>query len=221
MMGAVPPLREAIRRNLQRGFPGEDRKYLPRDCFEALVTRKSIQAHLTDATPQLLDFAVRSCPKVFAILLCSKCVDIRGLTRALKLCRQTGLVDAQLPLVAFPEKTEQRCDKQCVCPGRERGSIGAQCRYQLAARTFEALDPHEWSVAWEDFFEHQWKFLAPEITSLRFEYSFDERCVLPIAIGDGRGSGNFGEIKEGTIHHAHATGFPMVSISLYDGHCSY
>lgn len=64
---------------------------------------------------------------------------------------------------------------------------------------------------WEHFYTDQWKFLAPEFETGKFDYVLDEQSILPIQLRDGHGEGSFGDVREGELNLDHARESERVS----------
>jgi hypothetical protein len=70
----------------------------------------------------------------------------------------------------------------------------------------------KWGVySWEQFWDHQWKFLALELEAGKFDYDLDERCILPIKLRRGYNKGAFGDVREGELNPDHAIESERVS----------
>jgi hypothetical protein len=184
---------------LVAGYP-EKRFYVPRNCFEKLITRATIKRCLPGAQDELLNFIWSSAPKLFAILLYSKCLprDI-DLVSALQTFRNGHVTDDHLPL---PRHTEQ-----CACLRNQ-----AFCQHKVARKTLE-----KWSKrGWEHFYTDQWQFLAPEFETGDLDYVLDEQSILPIQLRDGHGAGSFGDVREGELNRDHARESERVSRAVSD-----
>lgn len=178
-----------LAQGLTAGYP-ESRYYIPRSYFQERVTRATIQRCLPGIRDELLDFASRSAPKIFAILLYSSCLP--SLESALQKFKDRHFTDAELPL---PRHTER-----CVCSENR-----AICRHDVARDVLNNL------YGWEQFYTHQWIFLALEFETGVFDYVLDEQCILPIKLCDGHNEGSFGEVREGELNQDHARRSERVS----------
>jgi hypothetical protein len=187
-------LSKCLAKHLVAGYP-EPRTYVPRSSFEKRITRATIKRCLPDAHDELLDFVWSSAQKLFAILLYSKCLpgDIT-LESALQTFKTRHLTDDQLPLPRYTE--------QCTCVQDQ-----ALCPHKIPRETLA-----EWDFCgWEHFYTDQWKFLAPEFETGKFDYVLDEHSILPIRLRDGCGEGSFGDVREGELNRDHARESERVS----------
>jgi hypothetical protein len=178
---------------LVAGYP-EKRVYAPRSCLEEQITRATIKRCLPDAQDELLDFIWSRAPKLFAILLYS---NYNNLESALQTFKDRRLTDKKLP---FPSRMEQ-----CTCTETQ-----PSCRHKVARETLG-----KWSIrAWDHLYTFQWRFLALEFETDKFDYVLDEQSILPIRLLAGHGQGSFGEVREGELNGDHARESARVSQQL-------
>jgi len=179
-------LSNCLAKHLVTGYP-ESRTYVSRSCFEKQITRATIERCLPGAQDELLDFIWNRAQKLFAILLYSDCLprDI-NLESALQTFKDRHLTDEQLPLPRHKER--------CTCMQDQ-----AFCPHKVARETLVKWDLR----GWEHFYTDQWKFLAPEFETGKFDYVLDEQSILPIQLRDGHGEGSFGDVREGELNLDH------------------
>ena len=191
-------LRNRLAKGLVAGYP-EGREYVPRSCFEELVTQATIKLCLPDAQDELLEFIWSSAQKLFTIIVYSHCLPENiTLESALHTFKNRHLTDDQLPL---PKYTEQ-----CTCVQSQ-----VFCPHKIPRETLV-----EWDLlGWEHFYVDQWKFLAPEFGTGELDYVLDEQSVLPIKLRDGHGEESFGDVREGELNPDHASESDRVSQAAY------
>jgi hypothetical protein len=186
-------LKQGLARGLVIGYPN-NKKYVPRSCFQGLVTQATIKRCLPGAQDELLDFVWSSATRLFAILVYGSFLEEISLESALQTCRDGHLTDSKLPL---PQDHEQ-----CICDGDRN-----LCRHAMV----RCIKGKWGDYSWVEFWDHQWKFLALELKAGDFEYSLDEQCILPIKLLGGHNKGAFGDVREGKLNTDHAIGFAQVS----------
>lgn len=173
-------------------------KFLPHGHEAELITFDNIKNCIPEIPVDLAHFVYEQARKVFAILVHSKCQD-GDLQDALRLCREYGLTDQELPIP----------DVDGVCFNEIEGDAKRECEHGPHLNIFHEDD---WgSSAWGSFYRGQWYFLSPVFRCDTFEYNFPQGTILPIIrYGLGNGEGYFGAVVEAFLHVDHLQGFPKV-----------
>jgi hypothetical protein len=186
--------REAI------GFYNMDRKFLVKGIFKALVTKVSISKAIGFRTEldSLVTFVVERAEKVFATLV-SMGLSKENLLTAIRLFKEHHFDDSKLPI----EKQEGNGSSTDIGPNHSNRTKGI----------FDTLEPNGrkfWKPCKVDaFYENQWKFLAPIISTApkerQTDYDLSFHNILPFIFKDPNegGKGSFGEVNKYMVHHDH------------------
>lgn len=184
----------------------DQKLFLPRKAFSRLVTRRNIEACVSQLSPELLNFACEYAPKIFAIVVSLMCdfgdAGLLGLQSTLQEFRQHHFTDTALPVGDLRE--EAKCQGK-----RKTGDFNTlHCRHDHVMDVF-----HTWGDSkFNNFYERQWRFLAPVFTKQDFEYYLEPGHILPFTnVRPVSGTGHFGDVRQAHLHADHHEGFSSVS----------
>jgi len=178
----------------------------------------------------LVDYILEKAQKAFLIAVWSR---LNPLHAAMKLFKDHGFEDGQLPVENF-EISQLNCEQLThqfirwenfrLQPKRDgkkklaqKWNIGSGWEYIRSGwRGYEKKKLAQiWNIhSVHTFYNNQWAFLAPEISTDDQNRSFEDRCVdshcpIPfIARGEDRRGGAHGIVFEYTIHPAHSLALP-------------
>ncbi|QGI69578.1 related to tol protein [Fusarium fujikuroi] len=173
---------------------GAEKEYLPRGVLKKLITRETVYREMnvekTMRNEPLVDFIVNSANQVFA-LTCS-IIDGKDLYKAMKAFHAKGFDDESLPV----ERKR---------PINDEGHISTVTDLKCDLSNPDAFKPRLWtSLRLSDFYNKQWRFLAPVFDDQNFIYELDERLILPFRLVKSEAKqGTFGEIFQVEIHREH------------------
>ncbi|KAF5597857.1 serine threonine kinase [Fusarium pseudocircinatum] len=175
-------------------YNGAEKEYLPRGVLKKLITRETVYKEMnvekTQRNELLVDFIVNSANKIFA-LTCS-IINGKNLYKAMKAFHAKGFDDESLPVERKKSINAEGYKSAVVDPRHDVFSS-------------DAFKPKLWtSLRLSDFYNKQWRFLAPAFDDKKLIYELDERLILPFKLVKSEAKqGTFGEIFQVEIHREH------------------
>lgn len=184
--------------------------YVEGNCKSIIKTlKKGIAGQIKTEGP-LIDFIRTEARKLFII-----CVHINfsgeDLMKAIKLCQGNSISDASLPV---GRKILGGLVDQLVSLGDDD--------YTLSGADFHSDETDEeeegiWTTSRiNDFYEAQWKFIAPVFSLDNVNHDLNGLSVLPFPEVVELAKGSFGKVSRCQIHEAHVVGsrFDTEAVSL-------
>lgn len=176
-------------------FPHRDGKFLPANMIDILLT----QDVLLEMFPDILDtadgavlasFILGASKSLFTItaLHCGFNPDV--LLACMTNFKRAGFNDEQLPI-----------------PDPKSGP-------QTIHEPFNTSTAEPWDLAkLESFYEFQWRYLSPVLSTERFHYTFEPSQIMPFVSASEVSQGSSSRVFKASIHHAHWTvAVPTVSV---------
>src|SRR5579871_539392 len=146
------------------GFDGREKRFLPIDCIENLITKDAIRKELrfdndrTATQEQIVDWVYGEAKNVFAITV--QCdIGLENTLASIKSFQKSKFNNASLPIgnprtTSLQEWSQHFCDKIWTPPRRHR------------------------------FWENQWTFLTPVFAMDKYNYDLSSECILPFTWKD-------------------------------------
>jgi hypothetical protein len=193
---AGPSLRDLFQQRAAHSvFRDRKARFLPRGELDELITKDAILKAFDneqgeDSVDGLIDFIQERALQVFAIL-----VDIKFESpyEAMLLFQKKNFCDGNLPIDKIPENTQNLLEREVQHMffdfEREEGNTGDSW----------------WSVsAIGDFYQRQWDFIAPTISTTDHYQAFHEDMVLPFIEKPATfAEGSFGKVTQFRVHPKH------------------
>ena len=181
--------------------PLDAKRFLPRTRINELITPANIAAVIGSdiETEPCVKFISRSAKIFFAIILSIR-MDVK---LAVETLYRFGLTDEFLPI------SEDTIEDNC-----EEDDVDRRCGHDHA---LDAFHDEPWDhLTLSDFYEKQWRFLAPVFTTDEFKvFHLSTNSIFPfVDLGTQRRSSLFSDVYEVKIHPDHITpvGFQPIQI---------
>lgn len=171
-------------------FDARRQDYLPHNCITTLITPESIANELkldsleidTSVKEQFVNWILTAASKVFAITVECDLGENKLLTSMIDF-QESNFTDQRLPIKS---------------PRRPTGST------QPPVPTPKQFDPDIWTTfRLYNFYEKQWKYLAPVFSAHQYEYNLTSECIFPFTVIDKRDGGAFSSVYRVKIHPTH------------------
>ena len=176
----------------------EKKNYLPDEYYSSLITTKSIQETLPNASASLIDFILRGkAYKVFAITLLA-ISDPKGRLQAMKAFHQHNFTDDCLPI--------EKITVQDKCKVQLRSECSKTCKSRISNcphdHRLDAFHHIPWGdTSFNAFYEGQWCFELQVFKKEKFQYVVEDKRILPftkkhVQVKKG---GNFSDVVQASI----------------------
>jgi hypothetical protein len=210
---AGDPMSDKIMRCFRSSvFDRTTRDFAPKGSIDDVITRKSILMEMdvddpTDDDELLVDNILEKAKKVFAIAVHIG-LDGSNLRKAMASFKSNGFADKDLPIsYTMRENAVNQPNDHAMDPSNTH-QVVARSRSSASGTNIPAsfdISRRPWNRGRiYNFFEAQWKFLAPVFSTDKFNHDLEPLCILPFVSKDSDiDKGSFGQVSKFEIHPDH------------------
>jgi hypothetical protein len=189
---------------------------VPEGVIEELVTTDVVKDQIglkvlaeipEEDQEEVLDFVMSEAKKVFVITVCAN-IEGEDLLYAMQLFKDEDINDKSLPIIRDDEVRRRARENKTFAFPASTDSIALGSEDTLRQESeLTRIDPeeHVWTSGRRmDFYQKQWRFLAPVFRTSDDGSNLNRKQILPfIFMDDGHVSGGFGQVFQVAIHPQH------------------